>query len=127
MPIRVIKVSELKRPTRQKESIIETLEEFTAAKTKLQHGLSPQEAIEIEIKKSSERGRKHLKATFKKRMREYLSSLGLLQDYSVSTWSDRDNDYIQIAHEPALATTMAQTLAQTDRTSATSKKRGSKR
>jgi hypothetical protein len=63
-PIRVVKISELRRPTRNKESVVEHLEEFHAAKLKLHSGLKPQEAIEISIPKSTERGRKHLRASF---------------------------------------------------------------
>ena len=70
-PIRVAKISELRRPTRNKESVVEHLEEFHAAKLKLHSGLKPQEAIEISIPKSTERGRKHLRASFKKRIRAY--------------------------------------------------------
>jgi hypothetical protein len=64
-PIRVVKISELRRPTRNKESVVEHLEEFHAAKLKLHSGLKPQEAIEISIPKSTERGRKHLARSVK--------------------------------------------------------------
>jgi hypothetical protein len=106
-PIRVVKISELRRPTRNKESVVEHLEEFHAAKLKLHSGLKPQEAIEISIPKSTERGRKHLRASFKKRIRAYLSSLGLLEKYAVNTWADGDNEYITIVHKPVMPTMSA--------------------
>jgi hypothetical protein len=90
---------------RATRSVVEHLEEFHAAK--LHSGLKPQEAIEISIPKSTERGRKHLRASFKKRIRAYLSSLGLLEEYDVSTWADGDNEFITIVHEPVMPTMSA--------------------
>jgi len=75
------------------------MEEFAQAKLKLQHGLKSDEAIEITWPRSSELGKKHLRASFKKNMREYLQDLGLLNMYQIETWANRDTEFVQIVHE----------------------------
>src|SRR5437667_2016051 len=56
MPLKIVKVEQLTRPTRQKQSVVTSLPEFIEATLKLSHGLKPQEGIEITLPKKDERG-----------------------------------------------------------------------
>ena len=66
MPLKIVKVEQLTRPTRQKQSVVTSLPEFVEATLKLSHGLKPQEGIEITLPKKDERGYKHIAFGMKK-------------------------------------------------------------
>ena len=72
MPLKIVKVEQLTRPTRQKQSVVTSLPEFIEATLKLSHGLKPQEGIEITLPKKNERGYKHIAFGMKKHLRAYL-------------------------------------------------------
>src|SRR5438874_11565859 len=75
MPLKIVKVEQLTRPTRQKQSVVTSLPEFIEATLKLSHGLKPQEGIEISLPKKDERGYKHIAFGMKKHLRAYLDRL----------------------------------------------------
>src|SRR2546422_6001119 len=74
MPLKIVKVEQLTRPTRQKQSVVTSLPEFVEATLKLSHGLKPQEGIEITLPKKDERGYKHIAFGMKKHLRFASSS-----------------------------------------------------
>src|SRR5256885_1927269 len=59
MPLKIVKIEQLTKPTRQKQSVVTSLPEFIEATLKLSHGLKPQEGIEITLPKKDERGYTH--------------------------------------------------------------------
>jgi hypothetical protein len=100
MPLKIMKVSELTRPTRMKESIATSLPEFLEAMTMISHGrIKPLEAVEISVPKSSERGYKTLKFTFKRHLLKELAKLRLNSEYSVKAFTHGDHEIIQIVRE----------------------------
>jgi len=103
MPLKIVKVEQLTRPTRQKQSVVTSLPEFIEATLKLSHGLKPQEGIEITLPKKDERGYKHIAFGMKKHLRAYLDRLGLSSQYSVSAFTHGENHIIQITHETPTA------------------------
>ncbi len=105
MPLKIVKVEQLTRPTRQKQSVVTSLPEFIEATLKLSHGLKPQEGIEITLPKKDERGYKHIAFGMKKHLRAYLDRLGLSSEYSVSAFTHGENHIIQITHEAQPETT----------------------
>ena len=103
MPLKIVKVEQLTKPTRQKQSVVTSLPEFIEATLKLSHGLKPQEGIEITLPKKDERGYKHIAFGMKKHLRAYLDRLGLSSQYSVSAFTHGENHIIQITHETPTA------------------------
>ena len=99
MPLKIVKLEQLTKPTRQKQSVVTSLPEFIEATLKLSHGLKPQEGIEITLPKKDERGYKHIAFGMKKHLRAYLDRLGLSSQYSVSAFTHGQNHIIQITHE----------------------------
>lgn len=101
MPIRVCKVDDLTPHTRNKNSVVNMLPEFTEIKTKLSNGLDLFEAIEVSLPHSDKRGFKHIRQTLKRHVSDYLKNLKLTH-YTVETYSAHGKDLLTIANIPPM-------------------------
>lgn len=98
MPIRVIPIDKLQDHKRGRKAAIDSLPELRDAKVKLSNGLTPYQAIEIELPRL---GIKNLRNSFRMHMKDYLKNLKLT-DYEISAFTSEGTDYVTISHNPPL-------------------------
>jgi oligoribonuclease NrnB/cAMP/cGMP phosphodiesterase (DHH superfamily) len=102
MPIKVTTIDKLTPHRRNKKSMIQALPEFQEVLQKLAVGLKPNEAIEVSLPKSEQRGFRYLRTVFKRYLLQHLKRLKLDTEYSIDTHSHEGVDYIVVSYAPAL-------------------------